>query len=266
MPNFWRTSRHTTEPEVSGMHGLGTIINVVAIVVGATIGVAVGHRLPERTRDTVTSGLGLVTLMVAALSVKDITSSTLTDEVGSAAPILIVLGGILLGGIIGSLLKIEERLEHLGAWAQRRMSRNNDLGSRKRFVEGFVDASLLFAIGPLAILGSISDGLGHGIDQLVLKSSLDLVASIAFAAALGWGVALSAVTVGVVQGAFTLVGFFVGQVIPGPYILIISVTGGLILIGVALRLLRIKAVPVADLLPALICAPIIMAVVAAFMH
>jgi hypothetical protein len=258
-------SRRTTEPEVNGMHGLGTIINVVAIVVGAGIGVAVGHRLPERTRDTVTSGLGLVTLMVAALSVKDITSSTLSDEVGSAAPILIVLGAMLLGGIIGSLLKIEERLENLGSWAQRRMSRDNDLGSRKRFVEGFVDASLLFAIGPLAILGSISDGLGTGIDQLVLKSSLDLVASIAFAAALGWGVALSALTVGVVQGAFTLVGFFVGQVIPEPYILIISVTGGLILIGVALRLLRIKAVPVADLLPALLCAPIIMAVVSAFM-
>lgn len=248
------------------MHGLGTIINVVAIVVGTSIGVAVGHRLPERTRDTVTSGLGLVTLVVAGLSIKDITSPSLTDEVGSAAPLLIVLGAILIGGIIGSLLKIEERLEQLGAWAQRRMSRSDDVGTRKRFVEGFVDASLLFAIGPLAILGSLSDGLGHGIDQLVLKSSLDLVASIAFAAALGWGVALSAVTVGVVQGAFTLVGFFVGQVIPEPYILIISVTGGLILIGVGVRMLRIKAVPVADLLPALVCAPIIMAIVAAFMH
>jgi uncharacterized membrane protein YqgA involved in biofilm formation len=248
------------------MHGLGTLINVLAIVVGATIGVALGHRMPERTRDTVTSGLGLVTLVVAALSIKDIVSPELADEVGSAAPLLIVLGGILIGGVIGSLLRIEERLEQLGSWAQSRLSRREDVGARKRFVEGFVDASLLMAIGPLAILGSISDGLGNGIDQLVLKSSLDLVASIAFAAALGWGVALAAVSVGVVQGAFTIVGFFAGQVVPGPYITIIAVTGGVILLGVGFRMLRIKAVPVADLLPALVCAPVLMAIVAAFVH
>ena len=245
------------------MHGLGTIINVVAILVGSAIGVGLGSRLPERTRDVVTSGLGLVTLLVAGLSLVDITKDSLTQAVGTAAPVLIVLGAVLIGGVIGSLLHLEARLEQFGAWVQRRFGRAKGGEARARFVEGFVDASLLFAIGPLAILGSISDGLGHGINQLVLKSSLDLFASLAFAAALGWGVALSALSVGIVQGLFTLVGFFAGQVLPDASITIIGVTGGLILIGVAMRMLRIKDVPVADLLPALVVAPILLAIVQA---
>jgi len=146
---------------------------------------------------------------------------------------------------------------------QRRLSRGSGGGSaeRRRFVEGFVTASLVFCVGPLTILGSLSDGLGRGIDQLALKSTLDGFAAIAFAASFGWGVAASALAVLVVQGTLTLVGLALGDVLPGAHIAALTATGGLILVGVALRLLRIKPLPVGDLLPALLVAPLLTALV-----
>ena len=114
---------------------------------------------------------------------------------------------------------------------------------------------MLFCIGPLAILGALSDGLGQGIDQLALKSVLDGFASIAFAASLGWGVAFSAIAVGIVQGLFTILGALVGAVMAASAIAAITATGGVLLIGVALRLLQVSRLPVADLLPALVIAP-----------
>ena len=133
---------------------------------------------------------------------------------------------------------------------------------RRRFIEGYVSASLLFCVGPLTILGSLSDGLGDGIDQLALKSVLDGFASIAFAASLGWGVAAAALTVLVVQGAITGVGVLLGGLLPDGHVAAITATGGLLLVGVALRLLRIKQVPVGDLLPALLVAPLLAQLVA----
>ncbi|MFM7146650.1 MAG: DUF554 family protein, partial [Actinomycetales bacterium] len=142
--------------------------------------------------------------------------------------------------------------------------RSSDDSSRGRFVEGFVDASLIFCIGPLAILGSLSDGLGQGIEQLALKSTLDGFGSLAFAASLGWGVAASAISVGIVQGLFTLLGALVGSFLAVALISSITATGGVLLIGVSLRLLRIKAVPVGDMLPALVVAPLLTALVQLF--
>lgn len=246
------------------MVGLGTLINMAAILIGSTAGVFVGHRMPERMREIVTTALGLMVLVIAAANIIAFTSAPLAAEVGEAAPLLIVLGALLIGGILGSGLHVERRLEELGGWAQRRFSRAEGQASRARFVEGFVDASLLFCIGPLAILGSISDGLGTGIDQLVLKSVLDGFAALAFAASLGWGVALSAVSVGIVQGAFTLVGVFAGQVLPESYIDAVTATGGVLLLGVGIRLLKIKAIPVADMLPALVIAPLLVWVISLF--
>lgn len=239
------------------MVGLGTLINMAAILIGSAAGVFVGHRMPERMREIVTTALGLMVLVIAGANIVVFTSAPLSAEVGEAAPLLIVLGALLLGGILGSGLHLERRLESLGSWAQRRLSPAEGEAGRARFVEGFVDASLLFCVGPLAILGSISDGLGTGIDQLVLKSVLDGFAALAFAASLGWGVALSVVSVAVVQGTFTLVGVFAGQVLPEAYIDAVTATGGVLLLGVGLRLLRIKAIPVADMLPALIVAPML---------
>jgi len=237
--------------------GLGTLINMGAILVGSAVGVAVGSRLPERTRDLITSALGLVVLVVAALNIVALTDADWQADVGSSAPLLIVLGSVVIGGVIGSLLRVEQRMEGVGGWLQRRMSRTSGSEARQRFIEGFVDASLLFVIGPLAILGALSDGLGQGIDQLALKSTLDGVASVAFAATLGWGVAASAISVGIVQGIFTLIGVGVGAVVAASVIASITATGGILLIGVGLRLLRVTNLAVGDLLPALIVAPIL---------
>jgi uncharacterized protein len=245
------------------MRGLGTVLNVVALLVGAGLGVLIGHRLPERTRRTVTDALGLVTLVIGGLNIAALNDEDYVAAVGGGGTLLVVLGALLVGGIGGSLLRIEDRLEAFGAWLHGRFTRGGATESRARFVEGFVDASLVFCIGPLAVLGSLSDGLGQGIDQLALKSTLDGFASLAFAASLGWGVAASAIAVGVWQGLLTVLGALLGAFMSAALIASLTATGGVLLLGVGLRLLNIRQVPVGDLLPALLMAPVITAVVIA---
>ena len=242
--------------------GAGTVLNVTTVLVGSGIGVLLGNRLPGRTREVVTDGLGLVTLLVAATSAASVLDPDLSDAVGTSAPVLIVLGSVLIGGICGSLLRVEDRLEGMGDAIRRRVPHGRG-GDRDRFVEGFVTASLVFCVGPLTILGSLDDGLGRGIDKLALKATLDGFASVAFAASLGWGVAASALVVLVVQGALTLLGALLGDLLPDAHLAALTATGGLLLVGVGLRLLRIRSVPVADLLPALAVAPLLVAIVAA---
>jgi len=254
--------------------GLGTVINVATVIVGALLGMAVGHRFPDRTRSVVTDCLGLTTLLMAGLSAVSVTDRVLSDATGGGAPVLIVLGSLLIGSIAGSLLRIGDRLEslagHVEAWFARRSPALADVDdvesadgathgttAREKFIEGWLSASLLFCVGPLTILGPLSDGLGRGIDQLLLKSVLDGFAALAFASTFGVGVLLSAVSVAVVQGALTVVGVLLGSVLPEPHILALTATGGLLLAGIGLRLLRIKDVPVADMLPALIVAPLL---------
>jgi len=237
------------------------------VVIDFGVAKALGHRLTERTRDVVTDGLGLVTLLIAATSAAAIGDDAWTAAVGDSAPMLIVLAALVVGGIVGSLLGIERRLEGFGGWLQARLARRAAArGSgtdRQRFIEGFVTASLVFCVGPLTILGSINDGIGNGADQLFLKAALDGFASIAFAASFGWGVAASALTVLVVQGGLTIVGLLLGDVLPDAHLAAITAAGGLLLVGVALRLLRIREIPVADLLPALAVAPLLVEVAAA---
>lgn len=242
--------------------GVGTVVNVLTVLLGSTVGVLLGHRLPARTREVVTDALGLVTLLVAATTALDVASPALTAYVGSTAPALIVLGAVVTGGVLGSLLRLEERVEALGGWLQTRLSGAGDEAERRRFIEGFVAASVLFCSGPLTVLGSLNDGLGNGADQLFLKATLDGFASLALAASFGWGVAASALTVVVVQGGLTAVGLVLGDVLPVPHVAALGATGGLLLIGVALRLLRIREIPVADLLPALVIAPLLVELVA----
>ena len=242
--------------------GAGTVLNVTTVLVGSGIGVLLGNRLPGRTREVVTDGLGLVTLLVAATSAASVLDPDLSDAVGTSAPVLIVLGSVLIGGICGSLLRVEDRLEGMGDAIRRRVPHGRG-GDRDRFVEGFVTASLVFCVGPLTILGSLDDGLGRGIDKLALKATLDGFASIAFAASLGWGVAASALVILVVQGALTLLAALLGDLLPDAHLAALTATGGLLLVGVGLGLLRIRSVPVADLLPALAVAPLLVAIVAA---
>jgi len=249
--------------------GVGTLVNVLAVLVGSAVGALAGDRLPERTRTVVTDGLGLVTLLIAASSALVVLDPVLAEAVGSSAPMLIVLGAILLGGITGSLLRLEDRLEDLGVLLQRVLVRGGSGAdapddARARFVQGFVVASLVFCVGPLTILGSIEEGLGGGAEQLLLKSALDLFASVAFAAAFGWGVAASVVSLVVVQGGLTLLGATLGDVVPDAQLAAMTATGGLLLVGVALRLLDLKQVKVADLLPSLLVAPLLVWAVAAF--
>lgn len=242
--------------------GVGTAVNVATVLLGAGLGVALGHRLPQRTRDVVTDGLGLVTLVIALLSAYAVTDAALVAHLGSSAPMLVVLGAVLVGGITGSLLHLEQRVANLGGWLQRRLASDSGTVERHRFVEGFVASSLLFCTGPLTILGSLNDGLGRGADELFLKSVLDGFAAMAFAASFGWGVAASALTVLVVQGGLTVVGVLLGDVLPAAYVSALTATGGVLLIGVALRLLRVREIPVADLLPALLVAPFLVALAA----
>lgn len=242
--------------------GIGTVANVATVLVGSLLGVLLGNRLPARTREVVTDGLGLVTLLIAGTSAIAVLDPDLAAEVGDSAPMLIVLGSLIVGGITGSLLRLESRVESLGGWLQARLAGRGST-DRQRFIEGFVISSLVFCTGPLTILGSLNDGLGNGADQLFLKSALDGFAAIAFAASFGWGVAASVVTVVVVQGGLTLVGLGLGDLLPDAHLAAVTAVGGLLLVGTALRLLRVREVPVADLLPALVVAPVLVQVVAA---
>jgi uncharacterized membrane protein YqgA involved in biofilm formation len=237
--------------------GAGTLTNVVAVLVGSGVGMLIGHRLPARVRTTVTTALGLVTLLIAAQSAADVAAPELVAAAGSSAPTLVVLGSLVLGGIAGSLLRLEVRLERFGGWMQSRMSPSGAGETRERFIEGFVLSSLVFCVGPLTILGSINEGLGNGADQLMLKSVLDAFASLAFAASFGIGVMASALSVALIQGTLTVFGVLLGSFLPDAHLFALTATGGLVLIGVAVRLLDLKPIPVADLLPALIVAPIL---------
>lgn len=233
--------------------GIGTVINVIAIIAGAGIGILAGNRIPERTRTLMTDVLGAITLIGAASAIWSLWDKALVDSVPQGFPLLIVLGSLLIGGLIGSFLRIESRLE---AWGER-LKRRFDRNSNSPFVEGFVTASLIFVIGPLAILGSISDGMSLGIDQLSLKSTLDFFAAIAFAAAMGWGVALSALPVGIYQGAWTVIGFGLGSILTDYQVSAMTATGGILLLGISFKLLNIKQLAIGDLLPALALAPLL---------
>jgi uncharacterized membrane protein YqgA involved in biofilm formation len=229
----------------------GTLLNVATVLIGTTLGLLLGARMSLRMQEGLTTGLGLYTLVLGVSMALRI----FTEPGADAGDNLAMLTALLLGSAIGELLRLHDRLEALGGWFQRRLSR----GDRpSRISEGFVTASLVFCVGPLTILGSLDNGLRGDITLLAVKSLLDGVGSIAFAAALGPGVYLSALTILVVQGGIAAGAFLLRDVLDSATILVVSATGGLILLGVGLRLLELKAVRVANLLPALVLAPLFM--------
>ena len=233
-------------------HGVGTLLNISTIIVGSTLGIFIGERLREQTRNLVTDVLGLVTMLGATSALIPLFNSSYKNAIPKGWSTMPILFSLLIGGVIGSALKLEDRVEHLGDFLRQKFR-----SKQSTFVEGFIDSSLLFVIGPLAILGSISDGMGKGIDQLTLKSVLDGFASMAFASSLGWGVAASAIPVGIYQAAWTLIGFLLGNILAPYQVDAMTITGGLMLLAIGLRLLKIKAVQVGNLLPALFLAPLI---------
>ncbi|TRZ72473.1 MAG: DUF554 domain-containing protein [Streptomycetaceae bacterium] len=237
--------------------GIGTVINIATIIGGASIGVLVGNRMSDKTRVLLTDVLGLVTMLGAASALVAMWSPQYLSAIPKGWPLLVVLGSLLIGGLIGSALQLENKLDALGENLRNRFKASKE----SPFVEGFVSASLLFAIGPLAILGSISDGMSTGIDQLLLKSTLDFFAAMAFASSLGWGVAVSALPVGMYQGFWTVIGLLLGQVLAPYQVDAMTVVGGIMLVTIGLRLLNIKQVAIGNLLPALAVAPVLALVV-----
>jgi uncharacterized protein len=227
----------------------GTLLNALTVVIGTTVGLLVGSRMPQRIQQTLTDGLGLFTLSIGmALALR-----LLMDRAAPAGTDLIVLASLLVGGAIGEVLRLTERIDALGDWFQRRLARD---GRRSKISEGFVTASLVFCVGPLTILGSIQNGLSGDIQLLAVKSVLDLFASIAFAAALGAGVYLSVLTILVVQGGLATAAWLFGSGLDPVAINAASAVGGVILLGVGFRLLEIKRVRVVSFLPALVLAPV----------
>ena len=231
----------------------GTFINVAAILVGGALGLLFGARLPERVRQTVIAGLGL---FVAAIGVQ--------MAVKMKQP-LIVLGGLLIGGILGEWWRIEDGLRRLGAWLELRFSNGSSEEKSSRFIRGFLTASLVYCIGPLAILGSIQDGLTGDYSLLAIKSVLDGFASLAFASSLGVGVLFSSLVILVYQGSLSLLAAQAQAVITPAMMNEMTAVGGILLVGIAIsNLLEIKPIRVGNFLPALVVVPLIVAILAAF--
>jgi len=229
----------------------GTLLNMITVAIGSLLGVLIGNRLSEKMQQSVVTGLGLVVLFIGL------------SNAGTTGNIIIPLLSLVSGVIIGELLDIDAALERFGGWLQHRFSAADDGDSpgRARFVNGFVTASLIFCIGPLAFVGAMQDGMGLavGFQQLAIKSVLDLFASLAFAATFGIGVLFSLITILVVQGGLALLGSLAGQIMTDPMIAEMTAVGGLMLIGLALILLDLKRPRIANFLPALIIAPVLVA-------
>lgn len=230
----------------------GTLLNVATVLIGTLVGLALGARMPVRMQTSLTTALGLFVVLIGL----SMGLRIFTDSAARPGDDLAVLGAVLVGVAIGELLRLHDGLEWLGGWFQSRLARGD--GARpSRIAEGFVTASLVFCVGPLTILGSLDNGLTGDVRLLAIKSMLDGVASIAFAAALGPGVALAALTVLVVQGGIAGAAFLLRDVMDDATILAVTAAGGVILLGVALRLLELKPVRVASFLPALVLAPLL---------
>jgi uncharacterized membrane protein YqgA involved in biofilm formation len=238
----------------------GTILNVITVFIGSTIGLLIGNRLPKRIQQSVITGIGLVTVFVGISN---------AEKTGN---VIIPLISLIAGVIIGELLRIDLALERFGGWLLARVGgktpdqpAEQTTDQRGRFVNGFVTASLVFCVGPLTFVGSIQDGMGLaiGFQQLLIKSILDGFTSMAFASSLGIGVAFSIITVIIVQGGLALAGALVGNFMSTPMINEMTAVGGLLLIGLALVLLDLKKPRMATFLPALIVAPLLVALAAA---
>jgi uncharacterized protein len=228
----------------------GTFINVGTVLAGTAVGTVLGGRLPAGLHERVMSGLGLVTLVIGvdlALAWRD------------TSP-LYVLGGILLGGLLGELLGIEAALARLGDRIQRTFARHE----RSTASEAFVTASLLFCVGPLTVVGAIQNGLTGDYEALATKALLDGFAAIALSATLGPGVAFAAATVLLVQGSISLGASLFDRLLRGEALDAMTSAGGVLIIGIALKLLALKDVKVGNFLPALVVAPALVGLVSLF--
>lgn len=225
----------------------GTILNVVTVLIGGSLGLLIGARFPDRIRKTIIAGLGLFTFAIGI---------NMFSETGNA---IVVLLSLLFGALIGESLKIETGLENLGQFLQQRFGGGGQGESEKsKFVKGFLTASLVFCVGPMTILGCIQDGLNGDYQLLAIKSVLDGFASMAFASSLGVGVLFSVLVVFGFQGSISLLAGQFQTLINNDMINEMTAVGGVLLIGLAISsLLEIKKIRVGNFLPALLIAPLI---------
>ena len=224
----------------------GTLLNVLTVLVGGLLGTVLGDRLPERLRENVVRGVGLFTLAMGTKFAIDTSN------------LLYMLGSILIGGVIGSLWGVDRRLNDLGAALQRRFAAGGGGGT---VAEAFVTASIVFCVGPLTFLGSIQNGLTGDASLLAIKSVLDGFTAVALAATLGWGVLLTIPLILIYQGGLAIGASVFAGLLSDLQLREMSAVGGLLIIGVGLKLLSIRDVKVADYLPAILVAPLLVAAV-----
>ena len=227
------------------MWATGTLLNLATVLVGGLLGTLLGDRLPPRLRENVVAGVGLFTVAMGVKFAVD------------TASLLYLLGAILIGGVIGSVAGLERRLNAFGDALQRRFATP---GSTSTVAEAFVTASIVFCVGPLTFLGAIRNGLTGDASLLVIKSVLDGFSAIAFAATLGWGVLLSLLVILVYQGGLAAGASLFAGLLTDAQLREMSAVGGLLIVGVGLKLLKIRDVQIADYLPAIAIAPLLVAV------
>ena len=221
------------------MPGLGTLVNSAAIVVGAVAGTLLRRGIPAAWKETILAAMGLCVTVIGMKMAQ-----------GSAHLVLVVVS-LALGALVGEALDLDGRLTRFGQWLQRRLLGNRSAATGSSLGEAFVSASLLFCIGAMAIVGAIEDGLAGNHEILFAKASLDGVISVVLASTLGIGVALSAVSVLVYQGAITLLSFWMQQFLTEAVIGEISATGGVIILAIGLNLLGVTKIRLANLIPGL---------------
>jgi uncharacterized membrane protein YqgA involved in biofilm formation len=226
----------------------GTALNLATVLLGGLLGTFLGDHLPPRLRENVVAGVGLFVIVMGVKFAID------------TASLLYLLGAILIGGVIGSVAGIERRLNDVGAAVQRRVA---SPGGTSTVAEAFVTASIVFCVGPLTFLGAIRNGLTGDASLLAIKSALDGFSAIAFAATLGWGVLLSLIVILVYQGGLAAGASAFAGLLSDAQLREMSASGGLLIVGVGLKLLKIRDVQVADFLPAILVAPLLVAAASA---
>ena len=233
---------------------IGTFINFAAVMVGGLLGLLIGSRLPERIKTIVIAALGLITIVLGV-----------SEAIKTENP-LIPLLALVIGSVIGELIDIDKGINILGDWLKKRFDRPGS--EQQNFTLAFVLASLQFCVGPLTILGSINDGLSGNFSLLAIKAVLDGFSAIVFASTFGIGTLFAGATILIVQGGISLLAREIKPVLVSdprlniaaqPRVIELAAVGGVILIGLALNILDIKRIKIANMLPALLLAPLLVA-------
>lgn len=236
------------------MSGIGTVVNAATIIGGTTLGLLFGKVIPERVRRIALSALGLTIFLLGMQMALDPRVDPgrvhYTGPLPYHTNLLVVIGGMVLGGIIGELLRLEERLDQLGGWIQARVSAGSspEAGQGHNLVEGFVTATLMFCIGAMAVIGPIQDAVGQP-HVLYVKAMLDGISSLMLASTLGIGVGLSVLPLCLYQGGITLAAGSVAHFLTLPVLSTLTATGGLLIAAIGMDLAGIKRFPVGNLLP-----------------